>query len=225
VSATAESQTSAKFQVASLESLEPYPQQEGRLRMRVRRELGIQAFGVNAYGASDADVQVISEHDEASPWANRHEELYLVAAGHATFTVDGEEIDAPAGTFVFVADPAAKRGAVAREAGTRVLAIGGAPGEAYRISAGEAAYDWYAHYEAKEYERGLEVLEATLEDYPGNPYLLYNIACCESLLGRRDEALDHLKGPLGHEQFRELAREDRDLDPVRDDPRFEQLLT
>jgi len=223
VSATAESKT--KFEVASLDEMEPAPQHEGRLRKHVRSELGILGFGINAYGTTKADVPVIREHDESSPWSNGHEELYVVVSGHATFTVDGEEIDAPAGTLVFVADRNATRGAVATRKGTRVLAIGGTPGEAYRISAGEASGDWYAHYEAKQYEEGLAVLEATLRDYPGNPFLYYNIACCESLLGRRDEALEHLKIALAsHEPFVELARDDRDLDPVRDDPRFEKLV-
>jgi hypothetical protein len=194
--------------------------------MRVRRTLGIQAFGVNAYGTTEGDVRVIGEHDEANPAAMGHEELYVVLAGHATFTVDGEEIDAPAGTLVFVADPAAKRSAVAREADTRVIAVGGKPGEPYRIGAGEAAREWFPHYEAKEYELGLGVLESTLKDYPDNAFLIYNIACCESLLGRKDEALEHVKVAVSaYEPYRELAREDRDFDPVRDDPRFEKLIT
>jgi mannose-6-phosphate isomerase-like protein (cupin superfamily) len=225
VSAT-ETKTGAKFVVESLDSLEPYPQQEGRLRMRVRRALGIQAFGVNAYGTTEAGVRVIGEHDEANPAANGHEELYVVVSGHATFTVDGEEIDAPNGTLVFVADPAAKRGAIAKEANTRVLAFGGTSGEPYRISPGEAAQSWYPHYEAKEYELGLGVLESTLAEYPDNAFLLYNIACCESLLGRKEEALEHLQvAAAAYEPYRELAREDRDFDPVRDDPRFEKLVT
>jgi tetratricopeptide (TPR) repeat protein len=211
--------------VASLDSLEPYPNQEGRLRMHVRRDLGILGFGINAYGTSTADVPLVAEHDESSPWSNSHEELYIVVSGHARFTVDGEEIDAPAGTLVFVADRNAKRGAVALEEGTRAFAIGGTPGEPYRISVGEASRDWYPHYEAQEYEQGLAILEATLEEYPGNPFLYYNIACCESLLGRKDEALEHLKLAIkGHEGFVENAREDRDLDPVREDPRFEKLV-
>ena len=225
MSAVAETTAQAKFAVLSLDALEPYPDQESRLRLHVRRNLGIQAFGVNAYGTTEAEIPVIREHDEAYPWSNSHEELYLVVSGHAAFLVDGEEIDAPAGTLVFVADPTAKRGEVAREPGTRVVAVGGTPGEAYRISAGEAAREWYPHYEAKEYERGLEVLEATLEDYPGNPFLLYNMACCESLLGRADEALAHLRLALAaHEPFAELARDDRDFDPLREDPRFAKLV-
>jgi quercetin dioxygenase-like cupin family protein len=223
VSATAENKTT--FEVASLDSLEPHPQHEGRLRMHVRSTLGIQGFGVNAFGATEADVPVIREHDESSPWSNGHEELYVVVAGHATFTVAGEAIDAPAGTLVFVSDRNAKRAAVARAAGTRVLAFGGTPGEPYRISAGEASGDWYAHYEAKEYEEGLAILQSTLADYPGNPFLYYHMACCESMLGRRDEALEHLELALAaHAPFVETARDDRDLDPVREDPRFEKLV-
>ena len=52
--------------------------------------------------------------------------------GRATLTVDGEDVDAPAGTLVFVEEPAARRAAVAAEDGTTVLAIGGPVGEAYR---------------------------------------------------------------------------------------------
>ena len=118
---------SATFEVASLDALEPSPQQEGRLRLHVRSTLGIQSFGINAYGTTAADVPVVREHDESSPWASGHEELYVVVAGRATFTVDGEEIDAPAGTLVLVRDRNATRGAVAHEPGTQVLAIGGAP--------------------------------------------------------------------------------------------------
>ena len=69
------------------------------------------------------------------------------------------------------------------------------------------------------------MLESTLADYPGNPYLIYNIACCESLLGRKDEALEHLRLAVdAHAPFLEHARDDTDLDPVRDDPRFVALF-
>lgn len=223
MSVATESKT--KVGVASLDSLEPYPNQEGRLRLHLRRELGILGFGINAYGTSTAEVPLIQEHDESAPWSNSHEELYVVVSGHARFTVDGEEIDAPAGTLVFVADPKAKRGAVSLVEGTRALAIGGTPGEPYRISVGEASRDWYPHYEKQDYEEGLAILEATLGDYPKNPFLYYNIACCESLLGRKDEALGHLKLAIkGHGAFLEMARDDRDFDPVREDPRFEKLV-
>ena len=95
----------------------------------IRRELGVQAFGVNAWTAHEVGTAVIPEHDERP---SGHEELYAVVAGRATFTVGGEEIDAPTGTLVFVRDPETKRGAVELEPGTIVLTVGARPGEAYR---------------------------------------------------------------------------------------------
>src|SRR4051794_26090120 len=91
----------------------------------VRATLGIQAFGTNAYTANEPGVDVVEPHTESPDLA--HEELYFVARGRAIFTIDGEQIDAPAGTYVFVPDPASHRHAVAGEAGTTVLSFGGPP--------------------------------------------------------------------------------------------------
>jgi hypothetical protein len=106
----------------------------------IRHHFGIQAFGVNAYVARGAGATVIDEHTEVEDSGTGHEELYLVASGHATFTVNGEKIDAPAGTLVFVRDPALKRSAVARDAGTAVVAVGAEPGTAFTPS------DWELRY-------------------------------------------------------------------------------
>src|ERR1700751_1759571 len=91
----------------------------------IRRPLGITAFGVNAYTATNAGDEVVEEHTEEQLG---HEEIYVVIRGHATFTVDGEEVDAPWGTIVYLDDVTQKRHAVALEAGTTVLAVGGVPG-------------------------------------------------------------------------------------------------
>lgn len=99
----------------------------------VRHHLGILAFGVNAWVGKAGD-EVIEEHVETQDSPTRHEELYFVAGGRATFTVDDEEVDAPTGTFVFVPDPESRRRAVAAEDGTAILATGAAPGEAYTVS-------------------------------------------------------------------------------------------
>jgi mannose-6-phosphate isomerase-like protein (cupin superfamily) len=104
----------------------------------VRIHLGIRSFGTNAYVAREAGQQVVGEHNELD---TRHEELYFVVKGHATFTVAGEEVDAPAGTFVYVPDPGATRAALAREAGTTVIGFGGTPGEAFEVSSWERKYD------------------------------------------------------------------------------------
>jgi len=50
-------------------------------------------------------------------------------------------VEAPAGTFVYVPDPASIRSAVAREPGTTVLCLGAAPGEAYSVSSWDQKYD------------------------------------------------------------------------------------
>jgi hypothetical protein len=84
-----------------------------------------------------------SPHDEPDDEANLtdgHEELFAVTSGHAVFTVDGEEVDAPAGTLVFVRDPALVRSARATADGTAILAIGGRAGAPYDVSRWERAW-------------------------------------------------------------------------------------
>jgi tetratricopeptide (TPR) repeat protein len=192
----------------------------------LRRELGINSFGINAFYQGAAGEPVISEHDELGPGANRHEELYIVVSGSCTFTVDGETVDAPHGTALFVADPATKRGAVANEDDTTVVVVGGRPGEAFVISAGDALSDFFALYRDGEYARALEECQRVLEtSHPGNPLVLYNIACMESLLGRTDDAVATLGEALSaRPSFKELAGKDDDLAALRDDARFQQLV-
>ncbi|HEY2353583.1 MAG TPA: hypothetical protein VGH79_01625 [Gaiellaceae bacterium] len=103
----------------------------------IRHNLGIETFGMNAYRRNTGEA-VVPEHDESEGGAP---ELFYVAEGAATFTVGGEEIDAPTGTFVWVTDADAKRTATANADGTLVLAIGGAkPGETYTPDGWEAQY-------------------------------------------------------------------------------------
>jgi mannose-6-phosphate isomerase-like protein (cupin superfamily) len=118
---------------AHIDDIEPFGDPEPTWRP-VRHRLGVQAFGVNAWTGVQAGDEVIETHVEEIDSPSRHEELYFVLAGRATFTVDAEQVDAAAGTFVFVPDPASQRGAVAREPGTTVLAIGAPRGEAYEVS-------------------------------------------------------------------------------------------
>jgi hypothetical protein len=107
----------------------------------VRHRLGVSAFGINAWSAKEVGDRIIEEHDEQNDDpAQSHEELYLVIDGHATFTVGGEEIDAPRGTFVFVKDPSLVRTAFGKEAGTTILSIGAAPGATFDVSPWERKY-------------------------------------------------------------------------------------
>src|SRR5437879_5172919 len=63
----------------------------------IRHHFGITAFGINAFTARAAGDRIINEHDESD---DSNEELYLVQRGRAVFELDGERLDAPAGTFV-----------------------------------------------------------------------------------------------------------------------------
>jgi mannose-6-phosphate isomerase-like protein (cupin superfamily) len=106
----------------------------------IRLHFDITAFGVNAWAAREAGQLVIERHTETEDSDTRHQELYFVARGHATFIVDGREIDAPVGTLVYVPDPESVREATARDAETLVLIVGGAPGEAFTPSEWETKH-------------------------------------------------------------------------------------
>src|SRR4029453_17972404 len=83
------------------------PGEDDRVYVRLRADLDIGAFGASASFQKKAGEPVVTEHDEVGPASDGHEELYVVVQGRATFTVDGDEIDAPQGPGVFVRSPAA----------------------------------------------------------------------------------------------------------------------
>jgi len=187
----------------------------------VRTHFGISAFGVNAYVADEAGQRLVGEHDEMGKSAGHHEELYFVSGGHATFTVNGDEIDAPSGTFVFVRDPAAKRSAVAKESGTIVVVAGGKRGEAFTPSPWERSAPVLSYFATGEYEKAIGALEGLLAETPEDAAVLYNLACAESQSGMRDQALEHLQRAVDLDpDFRDNAEKDPDFDPIRDDPKF-----
>ena len=99
----------------------------------LRSALDVNAFGINAWRAQQGQ-EVIERHDESDASDGGHQEVYIVLEGEARFTVGGEDIPAPAGTVVFVEDPALQRGAVAERDGTLVLAIGAERGKAFEVS-------------------------------------------------------------------------------------------
>lgn len=182
----------------------------------IRKTLGVTAFGINAYTAEHAGDEVVERHTEERLG---HEEIYLVVRGHARFTVAGREVDAPAGTLVYLDDPTDERAAVAREAGTTVLAIGGVPGT-HATSAWEYVFPALPHTRAGEWAEAKEIVLEGLEAKPDHPALLYALACCEARLGERDAALEHLGTAAADDYFRTCAQSDDDLASIRDDPRF-----
>jgi tetratricopeptide (TPR) repeat protein len=188
----------------------------------IRRRLEVLAFGINAWTAHDPDAPVIPEHHEQP---SGHEELYLVTAGRATFTVEGEQIDAPAGTIVFVREPAATRSAVAREPDTTILSVGGRPGEAYRPRAWETNAEVFALLDSGKHAEAKQVLIDALDRYEDRGSLYYNLACAEAQLGETDAALEHLRAALRERpSLAEDARQDADLEPLRGDPRFAEIV-
>ena len=208
------------MKVARIDELETVPIVDGTISWRpIRRTLGIEAFGVNAYTA-DAGHDIVEEHDETGSGAGGHEELYVVVSGHAVFTVDGKEVDAPAGTLVFLDDPAERRAARATEDGTTVLAIGGARGKAFSVSPWEY-YMYGTGVLERDPEAARKSLEEGIERFPQHGGMAYNYACVLALTGARDAALEQLERGLAlRPQLADLARTDSDLDTLRDDPRF-----
>jgi tetratricopeptide (TPR) repeat protein len=215
---------SARFQVAKLSEME-IPTVQALRWATIRAHLEIEAFGVNAWTAGEAGKEVIGEHDELGDGAGGHQELYVVLKGRATFTVDGEEVDAPPGTFVFVRDPAAKRKAVSTEPETTVLAVGAKAGEAFTPSQWERSAPAFRFFATKEYDKARNVLEEANRENPDDAGVLYNLACAESMLGRTQDAIAHLERSIaGQDRFRVAARTDPDLDPIREDARFKELV-
>lgn len=186
----------------------------------VRSVLGVEAFGINAWTATGPGQPVIGEHDELGAGAGRHEEVYLVVTGRARFLLDGELVDAPAGTIVHVPDPAVRRSAVA-DAGTTVLVVGGRPGEGFTVSPWERSAEALRHWSTGDWGLAIEALQRQLAERPDDPNVLYNLACAESRAGRVQAAMGHLLQAVELEpRFVDNAQTDDDLAAIRDDPRF-----
>jgi hypothetical protein len=209
------------FRTVRISELEPISAVGETLQwLPLRHTLGIKAFGVNAYTARRAGEDVVEEHQEGDQ-SGGHEELYVVLTGRARFTIDGEQVDAPAGTCVFLPDPASRRHAVAAEDGTSVLAVGGEAGKPFTVSGWEWSFRAQPHIQAGAWERAAAIVEEGLRERPGDGSLLYNLACCEARLGRLDEADAHVREALADEpRVREWGAEDPDLDPLRERPDF-----
>jgi tetratricopeptide (TPR) repeat protein len=205
--------------IARIEDLERYPisGQDGLTWRPVRRHFDIRSFGVNAYTAEEAGQRVVEEHREE----NGHEELYVVIAGRATFMLDGEEHDAPAGTLVHC-PPGTLRGAVAAEPGTTVLGIGAKPGEVFHPSGWEWVFAGVSLLDQGDEEGARRELQAGIDANPTAWQGPFNLACIEARLGNRDAALDQLEraAELDREAVAKYAPNDEDFASVLDDPRF-----
>jgi tetratricopeptide (TPR) repeat protein len=215
---------SGRYEVTRLDDLDRIPVGDKGLEWRpIRRRFGLEAFGMNAYSSASAGGEVVEEHTEEQL---QHQEVYVVVRGHATFHLDGDDVDAPAGTLVVLRDPAVRRGATAVDADTLVLAVGGKPGEAFKPSAWESYFSAAPLARAGKFDEAIALMQRDAELHRDQPALLYNLACYEALADRRDDALEHLARAVElSPRFREFAADDEDFATLRDDPRFSEVLS
>jgi hypothetical protein len=205
--------------VLTLDEIDPIRGPGTLTWLPLRYTLGIRAFGCNAYVAEDRGEDVVEPHTEDPKLA--HEELYFVARGRATFRIDGQTYDAPAGTYVFIPDPACHRHAVAAEPRTTVLSFGGPP------TFEPSAWEWSfraAPLARSHPERAREILAEGLSLYPESGGLHYGVACVEALAGDRDRALASLRRAIElRPELKRRAADDADLQSLHDAPAFRAL--
>jgi len=209
----------SNYQVTRIKEIEGTDYRENTSLRPVRHHLGITAFGTNAWTAAAEGDRLMPEHEEDEG----SEELYVVLRGRARFEIAGETVDAPAGMLVFV-EPETSRTAFAEEAGTTVLAVGSRVGQPYEAGGWEVWAEFHPAYEAGEYDAVIDRARETLET-SGYATPLYNLACCEALSGRTDDAIAHLRVAIERRpSLRDVAKEDTDLDALREEPGFRDLV-
>lgn len=208
------------YEVVHVDELEELPINDGEFIWRpVRRRFGISAFGTNAYTAK-AGQRVVEEHFER----DGHEEMYVVLRGRARFTLGDDEVDAPAGTIVY-ARPGTKRGAIAVEDDTAVLAVGAKPGVVFEPSPWEDLFAAFSYAGKGEIDKARGLITAAVARRPDEWQGHFNFACFEVLYGDRDAGIAELQRAfaLDPEAVSEAAKNDSDFDAVRDDPRFSAI--
>jgi mannose-6-phosphate isomerase-like protein (cupin superfamily) len=206
------------YEIARVDDLDVMPVNNGEFVWRpVRRRFGISAFGSNAYSAEKAGQRVIEEHFER----DGHEELYVVLRGRATFTLGDDEVDAGPGTLVFLR-PGTRRGAIAAEDDTFILAVGAKPGVVFEPSPWEGVFAALSYAEQGNLERGRELIAEAIAGSPDAWQGYYNAACMEARFGDPDSAIAHLKRSveLDGDATKKAAENDSDLDSIRDRPDY-----
>jgi hypothetical protein len=200
------------WRAVALDEVEAVPWRGTELVWRpVRSALGTRIVGMGGYTADRAGQVVIEGHTESEDGL-QHEEVYVVLRGRATFTLDGTELDAPAGTFVAVLDPSVHRRAVAAEAGTAVLALGAMPSFVPSDS------EWIERarpYLRSDPERAIAILEDLRTVKPEGPVAEVAAAFLALARGDADRAGETLHGLLARRpDLREVLADDADLEPL-----------
>jgi uncharacterized cupin superfamily protein len=116
------------WRVAAVDDIPPVKPDWPATWKSVRHYFGITAFGVNAV-TKDAGNVLIPEHGHGE---TGEQELYIVQRGAAVATLDGEQVEVPAGCAVAVEAPVARK-FEASESPTTLIVIGAIPGRAYEV--------------------------------------------------------------------------------------------
>jgi tetratricopeptide (TPR) repeat protein len=199
--------------VAHLDELEAIELPDGFVWRPLRRRFGITGFGVNVY-TPGATGRVIEEHTEDT---YGHEEIYLVLRGRVRFSIGDDRCELGTGQLVAISDTTLQRGAEALTDDAAVLAVGGRPGEPFRVSAWEVTFGAMPLAQAGDYDGAIRLHVDALAEHPDHPSLLYNLACMEALAGRGDDALAHLQRAAELDaKYAAYAATDTDFDAIRD---------
>jgi hypothetical protein len=186
------------YRALRFDELEEVPWKEGLNLRPVRSVLGLRAFGAAGFVGREPGDLVVEPHTEDE--GRGHQELYVVLRGAARFTLDGERLDAPAGTLVVV-EPHVRREAVATEPDTAVLALGGPP------TFEPAGHEYMARVRGAvdRPQEALAIAEAGLRELGDTPGTHYAMALAAAAAGDDDEARRRLDDAIA--QVPDLRRE------------------
>jgi hypothetical protein len=176
----------AGYRAIRFDELEDVPWKPGLTLRPVRSRLGLKAFGAAGFVGREPGDLVVEPHTEEE--GRGHQELYVVLRGTARFTLDGDTLDAPAGTLIAV-DPQVQREAVATEPDTAVLAFGGPP------TFEPAGHEYMARVRGAvdRPDEALAIAEDGLRELGKTPGTLYAVALAAAASGdaqRARRALD-----------------------------------
>lgn len=205
--------TGPAYELLAIDSADAVALGDGLDWVPIRRRLGVEAFGVNAFRAVRSGDVVIEDHVE-SPG---QQELYVVLRGRARLLIAGTEVDVDAGTAVFVADPDVRRSGSALEDGTIVLAVGGWAGRPYHPLPWEPIYLARPAMQRGDWSEAAVTLRREGGEHLETGILRYRLACCHARLGEGDRAVAELERAIAADPaYRDRATAEAAFVGIRD---------